>query len=202
MEETLLIKVMIKTLKKYFWIIILFSILGGIGGKFTSTEAPAPTFEASSLFLVEKNAEEKNVVLNQIESDRFFNTAATLINTSAILDKVIQNLDLNIKSTELNNNVKVNIENNSQIINVVVEDSDSKRASDIANEVVSTFQKEIGNYLDVEMVKVIKKAEYGDEKEILHSRPKATMAMGVIIGFVLGTIIAFVLSIFLKRKQG
>jgi capsular polysaccharide biosynthesis protein len=195
--EELLINDVIKTMKKYFWVILIFTILGGIVGRIMMPEAANPTYEASSVVLLDPKVEEDNGGTKPIEDDgRFFNTAQTLINTPVILDPVIEGLNRDTTIKDLSNRVKVTIENNSQILRITVSDSSAEQATKIANKIVEVYSKEIHNYLDVEMVKIIEKAKKGAEDEIIFARPKANMMMGILIGLVLGTFAAFILNKF------
>jgi capsular polysaccharide biosynthesis protein len=193
--EELLINDVIKTVKKYFWVILLFAILGGVIGRMMTADAPAPTYEASSLFFIEPKVEEINGVFRQTEdSGRFFNTAQTIINTPIMLDPVIKELKLDMSIKELSEKVRVSNENNSNLMRVTVSNANEKQATVIANTIVQVYNQEIHNYLDVEKMKIVEEAQNGSEIQILYARPKANMIMGVLIGLVLGTFASFILS--------
>lgn len=200
-EEKILLNDLIKIVKKYFWVILIFTILGGVAGRMMTPEAPAPTYEAYSLVLLEQKSE-NDMVINQVEeSSRFFNTAQTLFNTPVILEPVLKELNLDMSINELSDQVKVSIENNSQILKISVSNSNAEQATNIANAVVSTYNKEIQNYLDVEKVKILEEAQKGKENQILHARPKANIVMGILIGLVLGGFAALILNIFFGRVK-
>lgn len=202
MEESFFLEEIIKTVKKYFWVILLITVLGGIAGRVLSSNEPAPTYEASSLIILEqKNNETNGVITPSEDSARFYNTAQTLFNTPVMLEPVIKDLNLEKSIKELSSQVSVSNENSSQLLRVKVTDSNAQQATDIANSIVNVYQQEINNYLDVEMVKIIEKAQSGQESQILQSRSKANMAMGVIIGFVLGSLLAYILRVFSNRKK-
>lgn len=201
-EESFFLEEIIKTVKKYFWVILLITILGGIAGRVLSSNGPAPTYEASSLIILEQKNNETNGVINQSsDSGRFFNTAQTLFNTPVILEPVIKELNLEKSVKELSAQVSVSNENSSQLLRVTVSDSNAQQATDIANSIVNVYQQEINNYLDVETVKTLEKAQSGQETQILHNRSNANMAMGVIIGFILGSLLAYILRFFSTRKK-
>lgn len=202
MEDSMLINDIIKTIKKYIWVILLFTILGGVVGRVFSADAPAPTYETFSLLFLDQKQEETNGFINKSdESTRFFNTAQTLISTPVILNPVLENLNLDMTTEELGSKVTVTIENNSKIIKIAVVDSDPEQAVKIANEIGNVFTMEIPQYLDVKTVKIIDEAKLGEEKVTIHARPKANMAMGVIIGLVLGTLLSFALNFFFNRSR-
>lgn len=200
MEETLLLKEILTTLKRRFWIILLIAIIGGGIGKFIVSPGPAPTYEAFSLVLLEKQYEENKLIVNPEDNVRFLNTAQTLIDTEVILEQVKSELNLDKSLTELAGQINVTNENNSQIIRITVEDSDPELATNIVNTTTDIFQEELGKYLDVERITIIEQAKPGQELQIIHSRENANTAMGVILGLVFGTFLAFALEVFKRRK--
>lgn len=200
MEESMYITNVVKTIKRYLWLIILIAIIGGIIGKFVASSGAAPSYQASSLVLIEKLSKQ-NLIINQSDDNsRFLNTAQTFINTSTILEPVIKDLNLDEKVSDLSSNVTVTNENNSQLLQITVEDKNARTATKIANKITDVFVKTVPNYLDVSNLKVMEKAQYGDETKDVHTRAKADIAMGVIIGLILGVILAFILSAFRPAK--
>jgi capsular polysaccharide biosynthesis protein len=201
-EDSFFLEEIIKTVKKYFWVILLITILGGIAGRVLSSNGPTPTYEASSLIILEQKHNESNGVINPNgDSARFYNTAQTLFNTPVILKPVIKDLNLEKSLKELSSQISVSNENSSQLLRVTVTDSNAQQATDIANSIVNVYQQEISNYLDVETVKIIEMAQSGQENQIVHNRSKANMAMGVLIGFILGSLLAYILRVFSNRKK-
>lgn len=202
MEGKMLINDLIKVLKKYLWIIILAALVGGGIGKVLVPAGPAPTYKSSALFLIQKKQPEAGVIISQgDDTGRFLNSSVRLIETRAILDHVKNELNLEESTKDLADMIEVVIENNSNLIKVTVEASDTKKATDIANITVETFAKQASQYLDIDDVIVVDNAKSGLETEILHTRSNANIAMGVILGLVIGTIVAFVLNSLFNQKK-
>lgn len=202
MEGKMLINDLIKVLKKYLWIIILAALVGGGIGKVLVPAGPAPTYKSSALFLIQKKQPEAGVIISQgDDTGRFLNSSVRLIETRAILDHVKNELNLEESTKDLADMIEVVIENNSNLIKVTVEASDAKKATDIANITVETFAKQASQYLDIDDVIVVDNAKSGLETEILHTRSNANIAMGVILGLVIGTIVAFVLNSLFNQKK-
>jgi capsular polysaccharide biosynthesis protein len=202
MGESTYIGDLFKILKRFIWLIILLAVIGGIAGKVLAGNGPKPTYQTSALVLVKQQYDQRNTAINQAdESARFMNTALTLANKPVILNIVKKELHLKENTKELERKVKVGIENGSHILRITVEDNNPSDATKLTNKVVEVFQKEIHNYIDVESVEVIEKAQSGQENQILQTRFNANIIMGVLIGLIIGVFLAFVLNAFVKKPR-
>ena len=204
MEESRYITGIIKTFIKFIWLIALFAIIGGIAGKMTASTAPAPTYQAYNLVLIEgpKYDFDETIVFKQTDDyGRLFNTAQTIVHTPIVLDQVKKELNLKETNRELRNKIMPANENGSNIMRITVEDRDPKKATAIVNKVSEVFKEKIGSYIDLEDIKILEKAIPKQELKIEHARPNANTLMGVIIGAVIGTLLAFLLDFVLKRRK-
>lgn len=195
MEESMFIKDIMRTIKKFFWVIILLALIGGFVGKFSASNGQPPTYQNSALVLLEKQNDQTALNINQPDDyNRFLNTAQSLIKTPVILGMVKDELGLKDSLSKLRGEINPSIENGSQIIRITVETSNAKQTTKIANKTADVFQRQIKNYLNVKSTKAVEHAQSGQETQILHSRTKANITMGVIIGIVLGMLLTFLMS--------
>jgi capsular polysaccharide biosynthesis protein len=201
MEESMFINNILRTIKKYFWIIILLAVIGGIAGKFSASNGQPPTYQTSALVLLEKQNDKTVLNINQPDDyNRFLNTAQTLMKTPIVLNTVKNELGLKDSINKLRGEVTPNVENSSQIIRINVETSNANQATKIANKTAEVFQQQIKNYLSVQSATIVEHAEFGQETQILHSRTKANITMGVIIGIVIGTLLTFFMGSLGRNK--
>ncbi|WP_462410957.1 YveK family protein [Neobacillus sp. Marseille-QA0830] len=202
MDGSTYISDLIKLLKKYLWLIILLGVIGGVFGKISASKGPAPTYEASALVLIKPQFTQTNTIINQAdETNRFLNTAQTLVNTPVVLKTVKKDLNLKENTKELAGKVKTSIENGSEILRITVDDSNSTKATNVVNKTADVFQNEIKKYLDVKSVQVVEKAIKGQESEIMQTRPNANMIMGIVIGLLIGVILSLGLNFFIKPSR-
>lgn len=202
MEASLFLKDVLSMIKKYFWIILLATVIGAVVGRFVVSEGPEPSYQASSSIYIEKKLPETNAVINQSdENTRFLNTALTIIRTPMVLENVKDGLDLDMTVKDLAGKITVVNENNSQILKITADVKDANLATDIVNEAAGVFVKEIGKLIEVEKVVVVESATPGLETKIEHSRANANTAMGLIIGLIIGSLAAFALSYLSKRAR-
>lgn len=80
------------------------------------------------------------------------NTYSVIIKSPAILGKVIGELDLGQSVDQLSEKITINSQENSQVFSLTVQDSNPTKAVEIANTVSETFQKEIKDEPDPELV--------------------------------------------------
>jgi capsular polysaccharide biosynthesis protein len=202
MEETTYIGDLFKLIKKYLWLIVLLGIIGGLSGKFMTNDAPPPKYEASSFVLIKPQMNQPNIIINQSdETTRFINSVLTLMNRSAILSVVKEELGFEGTVKDLAGKVRAENENGSYIIRITASDLDPNQATMISNKLADVFKREIGKYLDVKTVEIVQLSEKGEETQILQSRPKANTIMGAIIGLILGLFLSVILSRFLKSSR-
>ncbi|MDP4103598.1 MAG: hypothetical protein Q8935_01490 [Bacillota bacterium] len=202
MEESMFIKDIMTTIKKYLWLIIVLAIIGGVAGKYLASKGQPTTYQNTALVLLEKQIDKTAININQPDDyNRFLNTAQTLVNTPVFLKTVKSELGLKDSLSKLSEEVNPTIENNSQIINITVETSNAKQTTKIANKTADVFARDIKNYLNVKSAQVVEQAQSGHETQVLHSRSKASMVMGVIIGLVIGLVLAFILGSFGRTKK-
>src|SRR5699024_15171 len=110
------------------------------------------------------------------------NTYNVIITSPAILDQVIDELNLNYGASTLAEKITVSSEENSQVVTVTVPDPKQPVASMIVNEVVSTFQEEIPDIMNVDNVSILTTAE-----GVANPNPVSLNVMiNILVGLVLG----------------
>lgn len=197
MEETISLKEIFETLKERFQLIVfvtLFAVL--ITGVFTYFFI-TPVYQASTQILINQSqdATQPTLDVNQVRTNvELINTYSVIIKTPTILDKVNKELGLNMTSDELGAKLEVTSEQNSQVVNIVVNDTDPKRAALIANTVAETFKNEIPNIMNVNNVNILSKAKVGEDPSPVKPKPILNMAIGLVVGLMLAVGLAFLLE--------
>ncbi|MFC4712928.1 YveK family protein [Planococcus dechangensis] len=193
MEETISLQDLFKTLKKNLGIIALTTILAITIAGAVSFMFLTPIYENSTQILVNQEQTETNQMVNQnIQADlQLINTYSVIIKSPAILDQVIEQLNLEINSEQLNQKITVNTAENSQVVNVTVRDEDPAQAVAIANTTAEVFESEIQELMNVNNVSILSPAVLKENPSPVEPNPILNMAIAAVVGLMLGVGIAF-----------
>lgn len=196
MEETISLQELFKTIKKRLLLIIstfilAVSIAGGV-----SYFLLTPIYEASTQILIsQKEIENKQFIAQDVQTNlQLINTYSVIIKSPVILSKVIDNLNLNTSLEVLNNNINVSSEQDSQVINVSVQDPNLDNAVEIANMTAEVFQKDIPTLMNVDNVKILSPAVATKNIKPIRPNPVLNMAIAALIGLMVGVGIAFLIE--------
>ncbi|ALC86489.1 capsular biosynthesis protein [Bacillus sp. FJAT-22090] len=196
MEDTISLQDFFKTLKKRFFLIIISMIFAISVAGVISFFFLTPIYQASTQILVNQQKMEQQPFNSQdIQTNlQLINTYNVIIKSPAILSKVIETLDLETTPTALTKQITVTSEQNSQVVNISVQDPEAFKAVDIANTVAEVFQKEIKVLMKVDNVNILSPAVYMESPSPVKPNPYLNMAIGAVIGLMLGISIAFLLE--------
>lgn len=196
MEETISLQDLFKTLKKRLILIILTTIIAVIISGIISFLFLTPIYQSSTQILVNQEKADISTFNSQdIQTNlQLINTYNVIIKSPAILSKVIEQLDLNITPSALTGQITVKNEQNSQVVNITVQNENPHIAVDIANTTASVFQKEIKSLMKVDNVSILTPAIVGENPSPVKPDPMLNMAIAAVIGLMLGVGIAFLLE--------
>ena len=196
MEETIDLREYFYIIKKRAWIIILITVLAMLTSGIISFFVLSPVYEANTTLIV--NTEQSKETNNMITGDqlnvtqKLTLTYGEIIKSRAVLDSVIKKLDLNMEYKELEKAINVSPVKDTQIMSVTVQDTNSKRARDIANAIPNVFTKEVKRITKANSVEVIDKA-------IVPENPiKPNKVMNILIAAVLGIMIGLFIVFILE----
>lgn len=195
MEETMNLDNIFKILKKRWKLIIFCSIVvASIGGGITFYVL-TPQYQASTQILVNQKNSDNLVDINQLNSNiSMINTYSMIIKSPAILNKVIDSLELKENAEELNRKITINSQNNSQVFSLTVQYNDANKATLIANLLSETFQREIKNIMNVDNVSILAKAELQENPIPVKPNPVLNIAISILLGLMIGIGWSFLLE--------
>lgn len=196
MEETISLKDLFGTLKKRIWLIITIAVLAMITSGITSFFILTPIYQSSTQLLVNQSKDKESAYqYNEVQTNlQLIETYNVIIKSPAILDKVIEKLDLNMSAGQLNEKITVQSEQNSQVVNLSVIDEDPYLAAKIANTTAETFRDEIVKIMNVDNVSILAKAEVGENQSPIKPKPLLNIAIALVVGLMVGVGLAFLLE--------
>lgn len=196
MEDTISLQELIKIIRKRLFFIICLVILAvGIAG-IASYYFLTPIYQVSTQILVNQQQSEQNQFNAQdIQMNlQLIETYSVIIKSPIILSKVIKKLELDTSPDLLAKKITVNSAQNSQVVNISVQDPNMRKAVDISNSTVEVFQEEIRTLMSVDNVKILSPAVELTKKVPIKPDPILNMAVAGVIGLMLGFGIAFLLD--------
>jgi capsular polysaccharide biosynthesis protein len=103
-------------------------------------------------------------------------------------------MKLDMTSKELNRKIAVSSEQDSQVVNITVQDEDPKMATDLANEIATVFQKEISSIMNVDNVSILSKAEVDPEMGPVQPKPLMNIAIAFVVGLMISVGLVFLIE--------
>ncbi|MED3711662.1 Wzz/FepE/Etk N-terminal domain-containing protein [Peribacillus frigoritolerans] len=195
MEETISIKDIFKTLKKRWKLIMLLTLFAALVSGTISYFLLTPVYQSSTQILVNQKQSENQLDSTQIRSNiDMINTYSVIIKSPAILEKVIDELELDQSVDQLSQKITINSQENSQVFSLTVQDSNPSKAVEIANAVTGTFQKEIKDIMNVDNVSILAKAVVNENPTPVKPSPLLNVAIAVVVGLMAGIGLAFLLE--------
>lgn len=159
-EKSISIQELFVLLKRYFVMILVVGILGGISVFCVCKFGVPPVYEASAKMIVNSKQEQTGAVTNdQITSaQKLVETYAIIICSRSVLEPVIQNLDLSMSVEKLASMVTVTSVNDTQVMQIAVRSKDPEQALQIVEQIIDVCPTIIIDAVEAGSVKTIESA--------------------------------------------
>ena len=160
---------------------------------FTMTE----NFQATSQILVEK-PERSTAPANMIASlpdSQVVKAYSSFVKSREVLSKVIEKSETAISITDLHDKVTVTNVSDSKVINVTVEDGNSKTAGELANSLAYAVKEEAKINMKTDNISIISEAP--ETESPLTAQENLIFNLGIAGGFglIVGSLLAFILEL-------
>ena len=200
MEERINLKEFFRVVKKRYLILIEVIVISLVVGGLTSFCILKPVYQAKTTLLVTCNKCSETITSDQmLASEKLATMYREIIKSKSVLDKVIQNLDIDINYDELYEKISVYSVNDTQVITIKVNDSNNKRAKDIANETVDVFIKELKEIPNIGDIYIIDRAIL--PKDPIKPNKAINLVISATFGAILGVFVIFLIEYSDKKKN-
>lgn len=182
---------------KRLWIIVTITIISVATTGVISYFVLEPEYETFTTLMLSKPSSStgtnetiqyNDVLLNQ----KLVSTYGELAKSRIVSNEVIRNLGLDLTPEQLRNKVNVSLVKDTEIIKIVVNDSNPELATKIANEIAQVFEKSVVKIMKIENVQVIDKAEVPINP--VKPRPMMNMAIAGVLGIMISVLLVFLLE--------
>ncbi|WP_431029556.1 YveK family protein [Lysinibacillus sp. LZ02] len=196
MEETVSLREILKIIRKRFLLITSLTIISVGIASYLSFYVITPIYEAQTQILVNQKNISQEYSWSQMETDfQLINTYNVIITSPVILNKVIDELDLEVSQEQLTNQIIVSNESDSKVVNITVHDQGPQQAVNIANTIAEVFQAEIPSLMSVDNINILSPAKLNESPSPVTPNITLNIAIAVVIGLMTGTGLAFLREI-------
>lgn len=147
------------------WPLILISaILGALLVYGYSAAFMTPVYEAKATMIVKKNAatdtntEQSNDYNDVLMTQKLVKTYSIIMKSNTVLQSVISSLGINITPDELNKIIRIEGKNDTEVLEITVENTDRELAAKIANTLTQLAPEKILNFTNAVSANVVDEA--------------------------------------------
>jgi len=196
MNKTIKVSDLMTILKKRWLLIALSTLLAAAISGILSYFMLAPVYQSSTQILVNERNSSNQTDTTFLQSNvDLIDTYRDIIKSPIILEKVIHNLQLNTTIENLNKNINITSQQNSQVFTLVVQNHNAQQAVEIANNISETFQRDIQTIMKVDNVSILAKAELKQNPIPIKPNKVLNITIGILVGFMFGSGLALLMEI-------
>ncbi|KMK78297.1 YveK family protein [Alkalihalobacillus pseudalcaliphilus] len=194
MEETISLQDIFTTLKRRLKLLLIIPLIALVLSGLLSYFVLTPIYQSTTQILVTQTNNE-NLTQTDIRTNvEIINTYREIIKSPAILDLVIQELNLDLSVGTLSDMLNIANENNSQVVRIAVEHENPAMAANIANTTAEIFQDRVVELMNVDNVNILSPAVVSDNPSPIKPNPTLNMAIAFVVGLMAAVGLAFLLE--------
>ncbi len=168
-------------LKRNILAIIASAVVCALAGLLATIYLITPQYEASATMIVNSRQDQSTNITNDMitSSKNLVDTYSIIIKSDAVLDEVIDNLDLDMDYSDLGRRVSVAAVNSTQVMRISMQDPDPEQARAIVSEITKIAPEAIQETMEAGSVKVISEAR-ASSQPVSPSKSKNTVLAGML----------------------
>lgn len=183
---------------KFVFIMLITLLMGVLAGAYTHFFI-APTYKATVKMYVYSNTDrassDTSITPNEINASRdLVNTYIYVLKSDTVLDKVAEDLNLNLSSESIGKMVNASLIEDTQAFQVTVTSTDPNLAANVANSIAKVAPSEIVRVVKAGGVEIIDYAKTPSSP----SSPnlKKNVVVGALAGFLVSFLLFFIYEMF------
>lgn len=169
--------------RKWLWLIVLVSFLGGVAAFCYTKFCMTPIYTAQNSMLVLTKETTLASLADLQMGTQLTNDYKVLATSRPVLEQVIQDLNLNMSYQTLKSAITIKNPDDTRILEIYVQNTDPQMALNIVREVATTSSEFIGDMMEVIPPKIIDNGVL-PTKKTSPSNLKNTI-LGILLGAVL-----------------
>lgn len=174
-----------KAVLSKIWIVIISAVVTGAVALVVTIFLITPKYSSTSKLYVVNRQNDNTTTYNDIQSSsQLIKDFKVLVTSIPVIDKVIDDLNLDMTYDEVVSEVSCVIETDSRILSVTVTDKDPETAKKIADSIADVSSKQVTSVMKIEGVNVIENGRVPTSP----SSPNTTK--NVVIGIALGLVLS------------
>lgn len=196
MEDTINIKEVLQTLKKRIRLILIITLMALILSAIYTFFIATPQYQADTQILINQSQTDDQTISSvELESNReLISTYNVIITSPIILDQVSEELNIDRSASQLQDQISVVAQEDSQVVILSVVDENPQEATLMANTTAEVFEREIPNIMNIDNVSILSESELTNNQSPVSPQPSLNLAVSLIIGLMVGVGMAFILE--------
>jgi capsular polysaccharide biosynthesis protein len=171
---------------KKWIIIVLFIIIGLIGGIIYNQFVQVPKYTSNAtLLLVDKNPTSTTAVTDAT----LINNYIALIESHSVLDPVISNSNINESYNNLEGSIKATNPVNTEIIQLSISSNSTSKSRESLNDIMDSFRVEIKKLYNLDNIQIVDNASTPSSPSNIHTT--AQLVVAALIGLIMSIIVVF-----------
>ncbi|MBC1561544.1 YveK family protein [Listeria booriae] len=184
-----------KIIKKNIWIIISIIALCFTTMFISVNYLLTPEYRATTQILIVPNTakQDSNSQNSEVQANlQMISTYSAMLKSPLILNDVSHKFNGEYSTSVLKKKIVVANDQNSQILNIHVEDPNQKVAATLANQVATSFKEKLPKVMTDKTVTVMSKAEILKQSIPVFPNKKIMYMLSIIVGIILSIGVCFV----------
>lgn len=187
-----------RIVQKKWWLIAVIVIIAMAVAGVKSFYFTTPIYAANAKLIVNQSSGDGAATLNAstIQTSIFLiNSYKEIIKSSAVMNKVVEKYpELGESPAQLAAKISVTSANNSQVMNLVYQDTSYIKAAKVVNGVSTVFKEQIPNIMNVDNITILSEADVTVTPAPINFNPFMNMLISFVVSLILAIGFVFLLD--------